>query len=94
MFLATLTTSCIASGDLVTQRLFEDAHSRQERRAGPTSTGTPTPTPPSPTFVPTQTPLPGRTFARVIRVWDGNTVEVEGATRPALVAETISMQFD
>ena len=29
-----------------------------------------------------------------VRITSGNTVEVEGTTRPALVAETISMQFD
>src|SRR5467141_2941285 len=29
-----------------------------------------------------------------VRITSENTVEVEGATRPALVAETISMQFD
>jgi acyl dehydratase len=28
------------------------------------------------------------------RITSENTVEVEGASRPALVAETISMQFD
>src|SRR6266576_2599071 len=29
-----------------------------------------------------------------VRITSENTVEVEGTTRPALVAETISMQFD
>jgi hypothetical protein len=29
-----------------------------------------------------------------VRITSENTVEVEGASRPALVAETISMQFD
>ena len=29
-----------------------------------------------------------------VRITSENTVEVEGGTRPALVAETISMQFD
>ena len=29
-----------------------------------------------------------------VRITSENTVEVEGAARPALVAETISMQFD
>ena len=29
-----------------------------------------------------------------VRITSENTVEVEGASRPALVAETISMQFE
>jgi acyl dehydratase len=29
-----------------------------------------------------------------VRITSENTIEVEGASRPALVAETISMQFD
>jgi len=29
-----------------------------------------------------------------VRITSENTVEVEGVERPALVAETISMQFD
>ena len=29
-----------------------------------------------------------------VRITSENTVEVEGASRPALVAETISLQFD
>jgi len=29
-----------------------------------------------------------------VRITSENTIEVEGAARPALVAETISMQFE
>ena len=76
--IASVTSSCIANGDLVTQQLFEDARSRQERRAIPTPTGTPTAVPPTPTTTSTRTPAPGRSYARVVRVWDGNTVELEG----------------
>src|SRR5437867_3020724 len=76
--IASVTSSCISNGDLVTHQLFEDARSRQERRAIPTPTGTPTAVPPTPTTTSTRTPSPGRSFARVVRVWDGNTVELEG----------------
>ena len=73
-----LSTACIANGELVTQQLFQDARTRQERRAVPTPTDTPTPVPPTETPTPTRTPAPGREMARVIRVWDGNTVEIQG----------------
>lgn len=75
---ASLLSSCIANGDLVTTQLFEDARSRQERRGVPTPTGTPTPIPSTATATSTRTAPPGRAFARVVRVWDGNTVEIEG----------------
>src|SRR5207247_7913257 len=73
-----LLTSCIGNGELVTQQLFTEARERQERRAIPTPTGTATPIPPTATATSTRTPPPGREIARVIRVWDGNTVEIEG----------------
>jgi endonuclease YncB( thermonuclease family) len=78
MTLAGVMSSCVANGELVTQQLFADARSRQERRSVPTATGTPTPALPTPTTTSTRTPPPGRTFARVVRVWDGNTVLIEG----------------
>ena len=73
-----LTSSCVASGDLVTPQLFADARSRQDRRGIPTATATPTPVPATPTATATRAPPPGRTFARVLRAWDGNTVLIEG----------------
>ena len=36
------------------------------------------PTPPTTTVIPTPTPRPGREWARVFRVWDGNTVLIDG----------------
>jgi len=76
--IATLTSSCVASGDLVTPQLFADARSRQDRRGIPTATATPTPVPATSTPTATRAPAPGRTFARVLRAWDGNTVLIEG----------------
>lgn len=75
---AGMASSCVGSGDLLTQQLFADARSRGERRGIPTPTASPTAIPPTATSTSTRTPPPGRTFARVLRVWDGNTVLIEG----------------
>ena len=75
---AGVASACVGSGELVTQQLFADARSRGERRGIPTPTASPTATPATATPTSTRTPPPGRTFARVLRVWDGNTVLIEG----------------
>ncbi|MBM2811450.1 MAG: thermonuclease, TNase, micrococcal nuclease [Chloroflexi bacterium] len=71
-------SGCFTSGDLVTQQILDDARARRDRSLGPSPTAIPTPPTPSPTPTPTRTPQPGRTFATVVRVWDGNTVLIDG----------------
>ena len=73
-----LLTGCLTSGTLVTERIVQDARRRQERGAPPTATPTPIVTPSTATPTPTRTPRPGRTLAQVVRVWDGNTILIDG----------------
>lgn len=73
-------SGCFLSGDLITQRVFEDARRRRERGAIPTLTPTATPVPATATPIPTRTPQRGRTLAFVLRVWDGNTILIEGGS--------------
>ncbi|MBI4213180.1 MAG: thermonuclease family protein [Chloroflexi bacterium] len=46
--------------------------------AAPSLAATEVPPTPAATPIPTATPRPGRDFAQVLRVWDGNTVLIEG----------------
>jgi micrococcal nuclease len=69
---------CFVTSDLVTRQILDDAQRRRERAQIPTPTGTPTPIPPTLTPTPTSTPRPGRTLAQVLRVWDGNTILIDG----------------
>jgi endonuclease YncB( thermonuclease family) len=72
------TAGCFAGGELTTRQILIDARRRRDLALPPTPTLTPTPIPPIPTATPTRTPNPGRTLAHVRRVWDGNTILVEG----------------
>lgn len=78
LFIALSASGCLLGGEPVTQQILEDARQRREMIATATETGTPTPTPGTPRPTPTRTPLPGRSFARVVRVWDGNSILIEG----------------
>lgn len=64
--------------DSITRALFRGAAASPT----PTVTRSPTPSPtvPTPTITPSPTPAPGpgRVWASVLRVWDGNTVLIEG----------------
>jgi micrococcal nuclease len=76
---------CFTSGTLVTERIVQDARRRQERAAGPTATSTPIITPATFTPSPTRTPQPGRSLAQVVRVWDGNTILIDGGYSVRLI---------
>jgi endonuclease YncB( thermonuclease family) len=76
--MASILSSCFVTSDLVTRQILDDAQRRRDRAQIPTSTGTPTPIPPTLTPTPTSTPRPGRTLAQVLRVWDGNTILIDG----------------
>ena len=78
--LITLATSasCAADGELVTQRFLQDAERRRARAAAPAPTFTVTAVVASATATPTRTPRPGRTLAVVRRVWDGETILIDG----------------
>ena len=71
-------SSCVTTGDLVTRQMLDDAQRRRDRGQLPTATRVPTAVPPSPTLAPTRTPGLGRTLGTVVRVWDGNTILLEG----------------
>lgn len=71
-------TGCFFGGELITERMLEDAERRRYRGAASLATSTPTPLSFTPTAIPTRTPGPGRTLATVRRVWDGNTVLIDG----------------
>jgi micrococcal nuclease len=73
-----VTAGCFSSGELTTRQILIDAKRRREMAMLPTLTPSATPTPPIPTASPTRTPNPGRTLANVRRVWDGNTILLEG----------------
>ncbi len=69
---------CFATGELTTRQILIDAERRRQAALPPTHTRTPTQTPVTPTMTPTRTPNPGRTLANVRRVWDGNTILIDG----------------
>jgi len=73
-----LLSGCVVSGELITRQIQEDAQRRRERAVPPSPTPTSTSLPATVTPTPTRTPRPGRTLASVIRVWDGNTILIEG----------------
>src|SRR5437660_1120027 len=68
---------CFGRGELISQRILDDAARRRQLGILPTPTASQTAVPASVTPSPTRTPLPGRTFATVRRVWDGNTILVD-----------------
>jgi endonuclease YncB( thermonuclease family) len=72
------TSGCFATEELTTRQILIDARRRRDLALPPTLTPTSTPTIPIPTATPTRTPNPGRTLANVRRVWDGNTILIEG----------------
>lgn len=75
------------AGCLPLEELSLDGRDRQPTPATPIRRRPPSPTPTAtPTGTPTRTPTPsptptlpgGRQRVRVIRIWDGNTIEIEG----------------
>jgi len=73
-----LVAGCVASEDLITTRVLSEARARRDPGPLPTATATATALPATSTLTPTRTLPPGRTYARVLRVWDGNTILVAG----------------
>jgi endonuclease YncB( thermonuclease family) len=69
---------CFSSSELTTRQILIDAERRRAMAMLPTLTPTLTAVPPSVTPTPTRTPNPGRTLANVRRVWDGNSILIDG----------------
>jgi len=70
-------SGCFARGELISQRILDDAQRRRQLGIVPTPSATPSPLPASITPTPTRTPPAGRSFATVRRVWDGNTILID-----------------
>src|SRR2546430_1406075 len=69
---------CFTTGDPVTASILHDAERRRAQAFPATRTPTPPPPPPTSTPEPTLTLPPGRSYATVRRVWDGNTILIDG----------------
>ena len=78
VFVMLAASGCLTTGEPYTASILQDAERRRNQSFPVTRTGTPTPIPPTSTPEATRTPGPGRTFATVRRVLDGNTILVDG----------------
>ena len=76
--LMVLLGGCVKEGEAVAQQVLRDAQRRRERASLTTPSPTATQASPTETQVPTRTPRPGRSLANVRRVWDGNTILIDG----------------